>query len=121
MTGARALDIVSMVNDMAFCSMGLWEEGKPLRSIRDVSLAEMLEAKRIVEEKNALPLPPPGGARTIHCVPDDRLIAAAYVISHYEPNGSPILMLPQQSVFHETSHVALGCVRLNPNDEDDVE
>lgn len=107
----RAFEIVSIVNDMAFYSMGLWDEGKPVRGLANISLGEMLEAKRLVEEGNAAPAAE--GSRTIHVVPDDRLIAAAYALFHYEPNGDAILIMPARSAFFETDHVAIACVRLN--------
>lgn len=49
MTPDRAHEIVKAVNDRCFFGMGLTE--KP-GSLSDVSLADMLEAKRLIEEKN---------------------------------------------------------------------
>lgn len=111
MTPERAHEIVATINRYAFYTMGLYEPGQTLGSLEGVTLAEMLEAKAWVELDNET-RPAIDGKRTIHVVPDDRLIAAAYVINHYQADSDAILMLPRQDWFQGTDHVAVAVVAL---------
>lgn len=66
---ARALEIVGAINDRAAFGMGMTETVRPLAGM---SLADMLEAKVLVEAEDKTAI-----------IPDDRLIAAAYCGEHY--------------------------------------
>lgn len=91
---ARARDIVRAINARCFTTLGLEHD---LPSLDGVSLAEMIEAKRVVENVNAANEAAAkfsGGRRTIHVVPDDRLIAAVYTLHHYHDSREPILSIP---------------------------
>jgi hypothetical protein len=90
MTPERALEIVSAVNDRCFFKMELVDK---VGSLEGVSLAEMLEAVAIVKQMNK-DAPAINGKRTIRMVPDDRLIAAAYVLDHYQPDCDAICIIP---------------------------
>jgi len=110
MTPERAQEIVTAINARHMVSMGI---DRPLGSLQDVSLAEMLEATSIVEAKNAAAeahAREHGGGYSISIVPDDRLIAAVYVVDHYQPSREPILYLPNPGLF--TDRVALAVVAM---------
>ncbi|MBS7702713.1 hypothetical protein [Chelatococcus asaccharovorans] len=89
MPTARAFAIVGAICERSFHPMGMAELSGELHG---VSLAEMIEAKRVIEAENDKP--PLGGTRTIHCVPDDRLIAAAYALANYEPSHGALVSEP---------------------------
>jgi hypothetical protein len=115
---ARAREIVLAINARCFTTLGFDHALTPLDG---VSLAEMLEAKRIVENVNAgnkAAAAFAGGRYTINVVPDDRLIAAVYCLDHYPCSRDPVLAVP-----HGTSRQKVVAVLTVPNatqdDEDD--
>ncbi len=75
----RAKAICAAINDRCFFNIGITET---VGSLKDLSLAEMLEAKRIVKNKNRS-ADLENGVRAISLIPDDRLIAAAYTLEHF--------------------------------------
>jgi hypothetical protein len=96
MTPERAQEIVDAINNLAFFAIGMAEPEKA-RPLGGVSLAEMLEATRMVHAKNHAPAV--DGKRTIHVIPAERLIAAAYVLSNYEGNDEAIVAYPLRGFF----------------------
>lgn len=119
MTPERAQEIVTAINARCMVSMGI---DQPLGSLQDVSLAEMLEAKSIVEAKNAAAqahASENGGGYSISMVPADRLIAAVYVVGHYQPSRKPVLYLPQPGLF--TDRVALAVVAMESKEAEQDE
>lgn len=94
MTLERAIDIVTAVNGRAFVTMDLPGDLSPLV---DVSLADMLRAKAMVEQANVdarLAAEQEGGGYVIRVVPDDRLIAAVYALDHYPNSREAVLAVP---------------------------
>ncbi|WP_139232516.1 hypothetical protein [Devosia crocina] len=90
MTLDRALEIVGAIADRYIAS-----EINPdheLGSLEGVSLRDMLDACDIVQAEN---ISKSGGARTIHVVPDPRLIAAVYAFENYQPSRTAILSVRQ--------------------------
>ncbi|CAH1662055.1 hypothetical protein CHELA1G11_12027 [Hyphomicrobiales bacterium] len=85
----RAIEIVKAICEHGFHAMGL---SKSVGSLEGVSLLEMVEAARLVKAENDQP--GVEGSRTIHVVPDDRLIAAAYALANYQPSGGAIVSAP---------------------------
>lgn len=83
MSLARAIEIVGAINDRAAFTLGMTET---VRSLEGVSLAEMLEAKVLVEAEDEK-----------HVIPDDRLIAAAYCAEHYDVSAGSIILVPCSS------------------------
>jgi hypothetical protein len=90
-TPERAQEIVTAINNLAFFAMGMAEPEKT-RPLGGVSLAEMIEATRMVAARNEAPAI--DGKKTIHVVPAERLIAAAFVLSNYEGNDEAIVAHP---------------------------
>ncbi|MBS7699199.1 MULTISPECIES: hypothetical protein [unclassified Chelatococcus] len=86
---SRAIEIVGMICHRSFHAMGVTVR---VGDLDGVSLAAMVEAKRLVEAENDKPAV--DGARTIHVVPDDRLIAAAYALANYEPRHGAVVSEP---------------------------
>lgn len=83
MTPERAIEIVYAVNCRLFFNMGILEE---CPSLDGVSLSEMLLAKQTVEKINREEEArgrSQGRGVTMTVIPDDRLIAATYVLEHY--------------------------------------
>lgn len=121
MTPQRALEIVSAINDRCMFTMELCDNPK---SLAGVSLAEMIEAKGIIEAQNDA-AESVNGSRTIKLIPDDRLIAAAYCMEHYEPSNEAIVVMPmtkREGFWHETKRKALAVLPLKDGevgDEDD--
>lgn len=94
MTLERAREIVTAINDRCMATIGLPAK---LASLEGVSLEEMIEAKRLVENANTVNQAAAkfsGGSYSISMVPDDRLIAAVYVLDHYPDSSEPILSVP---------------------------
>lgn len=108
----RALSIVRAINDRCFFAMGISET---VGSLEGVSLADMLEAKRLVEQRNENAAYV-DGKRTINVVPDDRLIAAAYTLEHYRPDNEAIAVVPTREWPFDRR--ALGVVGLEPAKQD---
>jgi ferritin-like metal-binding protein YciE len=97
----RAQSIVSAINDRAFTTMDLPAD---MASLADVSLADMIEAKRLVQDANEAAVTAAKGTGeryTIRVVPDDRLIAAVYAIEHYPCSNTAVLALPQRAGRHK--------------------
>lgn len=115
----RAREIVDAINDRAFYQMGLVES---VGSLDGVTLAEMIEAKQVVEARNEAErerLEREHGSATIRVVPDDRLIAAAYALDHYAPNNEAVVLVPTgEWPFNRR---ALAVVGLEPGDGEDNE
>ena len=94
MTPERAAEIVSAINDRALYQLGMVQK---LGSLAGVSLAEMVEAKNVIEAGNLEARQRQereGGSITIRTIPDDRLIAAAYALEHYRPTFEAIAVVP---------------------------
>jgi hypothetical protein len=85
----RASKIVSATNRGAFVVMGISEEIPEW--LGEVSLADMIEAKRVVEERDANQVPDENGCKSYSFKPDDRLIAAVYTLLHFEPANEAIV------------------------------
>lgn len=109
----RALKIVSAINDRCFYAMGLVDK---VGSLQGVSLAEMIRAKAIVAAANAKEKP---GPHTIHVVPDDRLIAAAYALEYFAPSKEAVAMVPTRQWPYDRR--ALGVVGLEPETKQEGE
>lgn len=91
---ARARTIVEAICDRSWATMGVADMA---RTLDGLSLAEMLQAKTMVENSNtasAAVARLSGERHTIYVVPDDRLIAAAYALQHYAPSRKPALQIP---------------------------
>lgn len=112
----RALEIVHAINNRAFFGMGLNIVG-PIGSLEGVSLAQMLEAVTVVKAHDSASegtFP-----RTIHVVPAERLIAAAFVLEHYEPSTEAIVVAPTRQWPYDRR--ALAVVGLEPGEGQDEE
>lgn len=80
MTLDEAIKIVHAINSFCLAQMGLGETD--VKTVEPLSLVDMLEAKRLVIERNDAERAK-DGAHTIYMYPDDRLIAAVYSLLHY--------------------------------------
>ena len=120
----RAKEIVSAVNDRCFFKMELVEK---VGSLKGVSLAEMLEAKRVVQDNNhdgEARQKVEGGSRSISMTPDDRLIAAAYVMEHYPVDTEAIVILPTtrlEAFSHEASTKGLAILPIKQDGAEEDE
>lgn len=103
---ARAIEIVRAINDRAAFTLGMVEK---VGSLEGASLAEMIEATRLVETEDAKSVTQ-GYSRTFRIIPDDRLIAAAYCAEHYDVSIGTIIILPEQ----DGDRKALAVVSLGP-------
>ncbi len=121
MTPERAHEIVKAINDRCLYTMELV---KDVGSLEGVSLAEMLEAKAVVVAENRAAqerAKRDGDSYSITTVPADRLIAAAYVLEHYQPDNDAILFLPHTGIAGEYRAVAVMAVDGERTDcEDDA-
>lgn len=87
----RAKEIVHAINCASYATMRIDGFEVP-KWLEEVSLADMLEAKAAVERLDREQKPDVNGTRTFHMKPDDRLIAAVYVLLHYDAGRyEPIL------------------------------
>jgi hypothetical protein len=114
---ARARQIVIAICNRSFVTMGFQQD---LESLDGISLAEMLEAARMVENANTAARAVSaltGEGHTSHVVPADRLIAAVYAFENYEPSRAPILALPHWSGKLRVIAVATLEVPANENAE----
>ncbi|RWP64864.1 hypothetical protein [Mesorhizobium sp.] len=96
MTYEEAEKIVGAINYRAFFAMGLAEPSKVV-SLEGVSLAQMIEATAVVKAENRRAeahAKEHGGGYTSCVIPADRLMAAAYVLENYDPDGEAIVMSP---------------------------
>lgn len=121
MTPERAAEIVSAINERALFQLDLVASVKPLT---DVSLAEMLEAKTMVQAANVAARErqkAEGESITISVVPDDRIIAAAYTLEHFLPSNEAVAVVPTRQWPYDRR--VLAVVGLEPgqgkDDEDD--
>ncbi|MCA1490127.1 hypothetical protein I6F11_04235 [Ensifer sp. NBAIM29] len=105
----RALWIVKAINQRALFAMGIAEK---VDSLEGVSLSQMIAAKDRVEFENAMARPV-DGKRTVHVVPADRLIAAAYALEHYDGDESAVAVIPGRDMFGAPCRKALGVVQLD--------
>lgn len=115
----RAKEIVKAINARAMVTMGM---DVPMASLAKVTLLQMMEAKAAVEAMNAEAREHHdrhGWGRSIYIVPDDRLIAAVYALSHFPPSRDPILCLPFPTLLG--THIALACVAVSSDDMADDE
>lgn len=121
MTTERAFEIVKAINARCFVTMGIKEDLPPLD---DVSLGDMLEAKTLVDHANkaaeAHQREHGGGSRSVHMVPDDRLIAVAYAIDHYPSDPQEAILALPISKTHRKVLVVLNIERkqLEADDEE---
>ena len=86
---ARAIN--RLLTRVTFAAHGLTDDAPSMDELRTISLSEMLEAKGLIEAANKVG--GGNGKRTITMVCDDRLIAAIYVLAHYEPRNETIVEL----------------------------
>ncbi|AAL49610.1 unknown [Sinorhizobium phage PBC5] len=103
----RARQIVTAINHRAFFAMGISDKSA---SLEGVTLIDMIEAKARVEKENDAP--PVDGKKAFTIVPDDRLIAAAYALEHYDGDKSAVAVVPGRDMFGEPCRKALGVVQL---------
>jgi hypothetical protein len=91
---ARARRIVSAINDRCLAHVGL---PRNLATLKNISLADMMEAKRVVENANEAAEAAAritGEQYRVSMVPDDRLLAAVYCIDHFPASDEPALQIP---------------------------
>jgi len=86
----RAKEIVHAVNSVAYATIGVPNFLSP-QWLEKVPLAEMIEAKALVENDNKGRPSNSDGSKSFSIIPDDRLIAAVYVLLHYDAGRAPIL------------------------------
>lgn len=103
MTYERAVEIVEACTANGVYHM-LGSRGREVPSIEDFSLAEMVEAQRVVRETEGARMKPVAGPQTFHVVCDARLVAALYVAQHFpgdDPDdANPVCLLPDgRAVF----------------------
>lgn len=118
MSLSQAKEIVSAINNRAMVTVGI---DVSLPELRNISLSDMLEAKLMVQEQNKREKESrqASGTYTISVVPDDRLIAAVYAITHFPPSEEPILNLPYRHLFGD--RIALAVLSIDSADEHDPE
>ena len=117
MTIDRAREIVVAILGRAFVTMDLPGD---LSSLTGVSLLDMIHAKEIVEQHNkdaAAAAKLNGGSYSISVVPDDRLIAAVYVLEHYPHSDDAILAVPVKSFLGNVKAVAVQVVEVQKDEE----
>lgn len=78
----RASAICHAINSLAMAGMGLGDGADAPRLLRDLSLRDMLDALDTVERYNNRPRVS-GVGYSVHMVPAERLIAAAYTLLHF--------------------------------------
>lgn len=104
----RAKQILNGINARRFYSMGIPCE---MASLEGVSLEEMLEATNEVAQHNSAQLKETG-PKTLTIVPHTRLIAAVYVLEHYQPSGEAVASKPLST----TQDICVGVVRVEKED-----
>lgn len=103
MTLERAREIVgACVQNGVFLHLGARSGEVP--SLASMTLADMVEANRLVQASNRESNTPDGVRRRIQTVCDDRLLAALYVAHHFPGSApdecEPICLLPDgRAVF----------------------
>lgn len=116
MTIERAIEINAAICDFSFVTMGL-KSSLSTKALTGLSLRQMLDAVEIVEAANSSPSI--DGKRTIHIVPDQRLVAAVYCLEHYEPRSEAILAVPHGDFAGNTRY--LGVMAIDREDVPDEE
>jgi hypothetical protein len=96
MTLKRAKEIVALMSRYVFADMGIADA--PTESLKDLSLNTLIQANQMVKRSNymvANTTPHVDGKRTIirHITIDDRLIAALYTATHYDPSRSQSIVV----------------------------
>lgn len=76
----RHKEIVAAINSFAMAELGIGTAN--IAALKDVSLLEMIEASRALENDNKQ-AESVNGSKSFWVVPDDRLIAAVYAWMHY--------------------------------------
>lgn len=113
----RASEIVAAICYRSFHAMDMGISALPERPLEGVTLAEMLEARALVEAQNNEATAAQrsiGGSITISIIPDDRLIAAAYALENYASTDSVVVAQPQPA-YHTMKVLlvrAIGISRL---------
>ncbi|MBN9525715.1 MAG: hypothetical protein J0H82_05920 [Alphaproteobacteria bacterium] len=88
----RARAISTAIQNAYLWAQGIIDHKPDLAALNGVSLAEMLASKAAIEAENrAARARSSGGSYPIFSICDDRLIAAAYVLVHYEPDRKAIV------------------------------
>lgn len=85
---ARAVKIVTAINQRLFFAMGITDQ---CNSLAGVSLPDMIAARDRVRIENSL-AKPIDGVRQSYVVPDDRLISAVYTLEHYDGSDETIVL-----------------------------
>lgn len=88
MTYERACEIVEACTANGVYQMLGATNGEPVPSLAEFTLAEMVEAQRVVRQTENDRQKADGLPRSFHVVCDDRLVAALYVAQNY-PACSP--------------------------------
>lgn len=101
--GGLSVDRAEAVNatcvGAAMDDMGLESSKEPPLRLKDLSLAEMVDAVRVVREHEQRKLCDADGRRSMSVVCDDRLLAALYVATHYEPSKfTPVVRVDGRAV-----------------------
>ncbi|MGK9200455.1 hypothetical protein [Sinorhizobium meliloti] len=104
----RAIAIVKAIYQRCICATDVVEK---VNSLEGVSLSQMLAAKDRLQLENATSRSV-DGVRRFYTVPDDRLIAAAYALEHYDGDENAIVVVPGRDMFGEPCRKALGVVQL---------
>lgn len=99
----RAVEIVEACTANGVYHM-LGDRGREVPSLKDYSLADMVEAQRVVRETEDAARKPDGVSRSFHMVCADRLVAALYVAHHFPgedaENPEAVCLLPDgRAVF----------------------
>lgn len=102
MTRERAAEIVAAICYRSFHAMDMGISAVPERPLDGVTLAEMLEARALVEANNNEAIAVQrdiGGKITLSVIPDDRLIAAAFALENY-PSTQRVIVAQPQPHYH---------------------
>lgn len=92
----RALQISNQLTKCAVVRSGVMGDRGSDPGVPDCSLLEMLEAVEMV--RTAGPIDNGDGSKALPVFCDPRLVAALYVLEHYEPNSAPIVMVDGRGV-----------------------
>ena len=95
MTTSTANEIIkTIINWQLLLSGNITKQEMPkLSDLKDYSLKELLEANQIIKEINQSKINAGNGMMTIRIACEDRLIAAVYVLMHYDASGGAIAMM----------------------------
>lgn len=122
MTRERAGEINAAICAFAFYDMGICtaeDVAKKAKALKDVSLAQMLEATAIVAACKGLKQE--DGTTRLSTVADDRLTAAVYTALHYDPsNDESIVCIPPRKMFYGKAALMLVDLdKMRGGDDDD--